>query len=65
MVFWLTTYGKTKASFALGHFGVNKPTSSMLHDLWNGAFAAATTHGYKVLCGCCDGASEVRSTPAH
>jgi hypothetical protein len=59
-VFWFTSYGKDgqKRSFPHGHFGVAKPDSSDLHDLWRGAVEHATEHGYEVCAGCCDGAPE-------
>ena len=59
MVFWVTSFGKVKSSFALGHFAVGKQDSADIHVLWRASVEAAKTHGWRVRVGCCDGASEV------
>lgn len=57
-VFWFTSFGKEKLSFALGHFALSSPTSTILHPLWRQAVRAAQGIGLRPVAGCCDGASE-------
>ena len=58
MVFWFTSFGVEKSSFPIGHWGIAKPTHTIIHSLWEASFTALQMCDYEVLMGVCDGASE-------
>lgn len=58
-VFWFVSFGKVKLSFALGHFALSKPTTTLLLGLWREAVRfAQEVGGLAPVYGVCDGASE-------